>query len=74
MAVVEDSTNTTTEVVKTFHQVFDAFDAIEGMARAMLAGNDDHIPLAKGINYIANDMLAVVDTFREQLERQEVEA
>lgn len=71
MAVVEDSTNTTTEVVKTFHQVF---DAIEGMARAMPAGNDDHIPLAKGINYIANDMLAVVDTFREQLERQEVEA
>ncbi len=74
MAVVEDSTNTTTEVVKTLHQVFDAFDAIEGMTRAMLAGNDDHIPLVKGINYIASDMLAVVDTFREQLECQEVSA
>ncbi len=74
MATAEHSTNTTTEVIRTLHQVFDAFDAIEGMARAMLAGNDDHMPLAKGINYIASDMLAVVDTFREQIKNIEVTA
>ena len=74
MATAEDSTNTTAEVIRTLHQVFDAFDAIEGMARAILAGNDDHIPLAKGINYIASDMLAVIDTFREQIEGEEVAA
>lgn len=74
MATVEDSTNTTTDVIRTLHQVYDALDAIDGMARAMLAGNDDHIPLAKGINYIAGDMLAVIDTFREQIEDKEVAA
>ena len=74
MATVEDSTNTTAEVIRTIHQVFDAFDAIDGMARSMLTGHEDHISLAKGIKYIAGDMLAAVDTLREQIESQGVSA
>ncbi len=74
MATVEDSTNTTTEVIRTLRQVYDALDAIDGMARAILAGNTDHIPLAKGINYIAGDMLDLVDTFKEKIEGKEVAA
>lgn len=54
---------TTTEL----DAIFDAFEAIDGIARAMLTGSEDHIPLAKGIQNIAGALLERVDSYRESL-------
>ena len=67
MAKRKFNSTTSAEVVTALDTIFNAFDAIEAIARATVSGNQDYISMVNAINFISSDMVRFTDEFRTTL-------
>lgn len=65
----ENSTAHNNEIAGAFKACFEAFDSIQGIAKAIAKGESDHVALANAIDHIAGDLANYTDGMREQIQQ-----
>ena len=69
MATANDTpyVNHVDDVVAYLGNIYEVLDSLGAMATAITKGAGDHVALANGIKYIANDMAGFVDSIADQI-------